>query len=86
MVEREVVVVPESGIHARPVARIVQAAKKRESNITMSKDGMEVSAKSSLRLTTLGAVKGDTVVIRADGADEEEAVEAIAAIVSSEEV
>jgi phosphotransferase system HPr (HPr) family protein len=86
MVEREVVVVPEQGIHARPVARIVQAAKKCESDITMSKDGMEVSAKSSLRLTTLGAVKGDTVLIRADGADEEEALEAIAAIVSSEEV
>ncbi|MBA2693813.1 MAG: HPr family phosphocarrier protein [Rubrobacter sp.] len=86
MVEREVVVVPEQGIHARPVARIVQAAKKCESDITMSKDGMEVSAKSSLRLTTLGAVKGDTVLIRADGPDEEEAIEAIAAIVTSEEV
>lgn len=86
MVEREVVVVPEQGIHARPVARIVQAAKKCASEVTMGKDGMEVSAKSSLRLTTLGAVKGDTVVIRATGEDEEEAVEAIAAIVASEEV
>jgi phosphotransferase system HPr (HPr) family protein len=49
------------------------------------KDGQEVNAKSPLRLMTLGARHGDRVVVRAEGEDEEAAVEALVAILSEEE-
>lgn len=85
MVEREVVVVPEAGLHARPAARFVKEAKRFSSDIVVVKDGHEANAKSSLRLMTLGAHKGDKLVIRATGEDEEAAVEALAELISAEE-
>lgn len=85
MVEREVVVVPEAGLHARPAARFVKEAKRYSSEIFVVKDGTEANAKSSLMLMTLGAHKGDKLVIRATGEDEEAAVEALAGLISMEE-
>ncbi len=85
MVEKETTIVPEAGLHARPAAKFVKEAKSYSSDIVVVKDGMEVSAKSSLRLMTLGAKHGDTVTVRAEGEDEEAAVEALVAILSEEE-
>ena len=55
MVEKEATVVPEAGLHARPAARFIKEAKGFSSEIVVVKDGQEVSAKSALRLMTLGA-------------------------------
>lgn len=85
MVEREATVVPEAGLHARPAARFVKEAKGYSSEIVVIKDGQEANAKSSLRLMTLGAKHGERVVVRAEGEDEEAAVEALVAILSEEE-
>ena len=85
MVEKEAVIVPEAGLHARPAAQFVKEAKSYTSDIVVTKDGAEANAKSSLRLMTLGARQGDRVVIRAEGEDEEAAVEALAAILSEVE-
>lgn len=85
MVEKDVVVVPEAGLHARPAARFVKEAKGYASDIVVMKDGTEANAKSSLRLMTLGAKHGETVTIRAEGEDEEAAVAALAEILSQEE-
>lgn len=85
MVEKEAVVVPEAGLHARPAALFVKEAKNYASDIVVIKDGVEANAKSSLKLMTLGAKHGDKVVIRAEGDDEEAAVEALVEILSKEE-
>jgi phosphocarrier protein HPr len=85
MVEKEATIVPEAGLHARPAARFIKEAKGFSSNIVVVKDGQEVSAKSALRLMTLGAKHGDKVVVRAEGEDEEAAVDALVAILSEEE-
>ncbi len=86
MVEREAVVVPEAGLHARPAAKFVKTAKGFSSDTVVVKDGAEVNAKSSLRLMTLGAKHGDRVVIRAEGEDEAAAAaEALVALLSQEE-
>jgi phosphocarrier protein HPr len=85
MVEREAVVVPQAGLHARPAAMFVKEAKGFNSDIVVIKDGREANAKSSLKLMTLGARHGDRVVIRAEGEDEEAAVDALVALLSKEE-
>ena len=85
MVEREAVVVPEAGLHARPAALFVKEAKGYGSGIVVIKDGREANAKSPLKLMTLGAKHGDKVVIRAEGEDEEAAVDALVTILSREE-
>jgi phosphocarrier protein HPr len=81
MVEKEAVIVPEAGLHAR----FVKEAKSYSSEITVIKDGRQANAKSSLKLMTLGARHGDEVLIRAEGEDEEAAVDALVAILSEEE-
>ena len=85
MVEREAVVVPQAGLHARPAAMFVKEAKGFGSDIVVIKDGREANAKSSLKLMTLGAKHGDKVMIRAEGEDEEAAVDALVAVLSEEE-
>jgi phosphocarrier protein HPr len=85
MVEREAVVVPEAGLHARPAARFVKEAKSYSADIVVIKDGREANAKSSLKLMTLGAKRGDKVMIRAEGEDEEAAVDGLVATLSEEE-
>ena len=85
MVEKEAVIVPEAGLHARPAAQFVKEAKSYTSDIMVIKDGAEANAKSSLRLMSLRAKHGDKVVIRAEGEDEEAAVDALVALLSQEE-
>ena len=82
MVEREAIVVPEEGLHARPAAQFVKAAKGFSSDITVIKGDTKANAKSSLNLMTLGATKGDKLIIRAEGEDEEAAAEALAELIS----
>lgn len=85
MVEKEAIVVPEAGLHARPAARFIKEAKGYTSDIVVVKDGTEANAKSTLRLMSLGAKHGDRVLIRAEGEDEDAAVDALVAILSEEE-
>ena len=86
MVEKEATVVPEQGLHARPAAKFVKTAKGFSSDIKVIKGDTEANAKSSLNLMTLGATQGDKLTIRANGEDEEEAAEALAELLSQEEV
>jgi len=83
--ERETTVGAEEGLHARPAAQFVKKAKEFSSEIVVIKDGTEANAKSSLRLMTLGAKKGDKIVIRAEGEDAEDAVAALADLISARE-
>ncbi len=82
MVEKEATVIAAEGLHARPAARFVKAAKAYSSDIRVIKGDTEANAKSSLNLMTLGAKQNDKLLIRATGADEEEAVEALAALIA----
>jgi len=66
------------GLHARPAALIAAAAGEYDDDITISMDGAEVDAASSLLIMTLGAEKGAQVTVESDNAD---AVERIAAMI-----
>jgi phosphocarrier protein HPr len=85
VVEKEATIVPEAGLHARPASLFVKTAKQFSSSITVVKDGWEANAKSPMKLMTLGAKKGDGILIRAEGEDEEEAVDALVKVISKEE-
>ncbi|MBD3321089.1 MAG: HPr family phosphocarrier protein [Chitinivibrionales bacterium] len=78
MQERDIPVVNSLGIHARPASLIVETANRFSSSITLEKDGISADAKSIINVMMLAAAYNSTVKIKASGADEEEAVEAIA--------
>jgi phosphocarrier protein HPr len=85
MVERETTIGPEEGLHARPAAQFVKKAKEFDSEIVVIKGEREANAKSSLKIMTLGAKKGDHIVIRAEGDDAEEAVDTLVELISADE-
>ena len=74
MPEREVTLDNEVGLHARPAAVFSKAAARFASSITVVKAGSEANAKSVLSVLKLDVLKGDTVTIRADGSNEQEAL------------
>ena len=70
------------GLHARASAKFVKLAAQYEAEVTVSKDGHTVDAQSIMGLMMLGAGTGCTLEIRAAGPQAEEAVDALAALVS----
>lgn len=83
MMEREIKVTNSLGVHARPASKIVQAATKFKSDIRLIYGGAEADAKSILNIMIMGAGFGSAVMIRASGEDENEAVDAVAALFES---
>jgi phosphocarrier protein HPr len=82
MAQREVVVGSRIGLHARPAALFVKAAAQQPVRITIRKgDGPPVDARSILRVLSLGARNGDTVVLEAEGEGADEALDALATVV-----
>lgn len=75
--ECSVQIMNDLGLHARPSAELVKLAGKYRSDISVSRDGVAVNAKSILGVMTLAAEQGATVIIRAEGDDADEAVNAI---------
>jgi phosphocarrier protein HPr len=74
MPERDVTLENEVGLHARPAAVFSKAAARFSSTVTVVKSGAEANAKSVLSVLKLDIQKGDSVTIRAEGQDEEEAL------------
>ncbi len=74
MIEVEVEVKNEHGVHARPATKLAQIAAKYTSSITVVNSGMEADAKSVISIMMLAAVKGTMLTIRVDGDDESDAV------------
>ncbi|MDY7040560.1 MAG: HPr family phosphocarrier protein [Chloroflexota bacterium] len=73
----------EVGLHARPAALFVKTAARFQSNIKVIKDSSTANAKSILSILGLAAGKGAVVTIQAEGADEDEAVAVLQALVES---
>lgn len=75
MIEIRVIVLDETGLHARPAAQFVKAANGFTSEIWIRKDDKKVNAKSIVGVLSLGASQGTEIVIGAQGEDEIEAVQ-----------
>ncbi len=74
MKELEVIIKDDEGIHARPAALFVGKAKSYHSVITLEKNGEQFNAKNFTSVLSMGACKNDTILIRAEGADEDAAI------------
>ena len=80
MTREQVTITNKLGLHARAAAKLVHTASAFESEIYVGTNHEEVNAKSILGILTLAATKGTPLMVRADGADEKAAVEAIVAL------
>lgn len=80
--QRTISVFHQQGLHARPAALFVQAAKRFESRVTVKKGRRIVDGKSIMGLLTLTANAGARIVIVVDGADAAEALEQLCDLVT----
>ena len=81
MTERTVTIANRNGLHARPAAEIVKLAAKYKADILLVRDDLEVNGKSIMGVMMLAAEFGSSLVLRAEGPDEQEAVGAIAKLI-----
>ena len=83
MTSQNVTVVNQLGMHARAAAKFVHLATRFEARVKVSRDRREMDGKSIMGILLLAAAQGSTITISADGADEQAAVAALAALVES---
>ena len=83
MIEKPITVQLANGLEARPVALLVQVASQYESKIYVETENKKVNAKSIMGMMTLGLNAGESVVVSAEGTDEQAAIENIEKYLSS---
>lgn len=83
MISRQVEVRNLRGLHARASAKFVTLASQIDAQIEVEKDGSKVCGTSIMGLMMLGAARGDTITISANGVGAEQAVEQLAALVEA---
>ena len=84
MVEKTVTIQLKTGLQARPAALFVQEANRFGAEIFLEKDGKRVNAKSIMGLMSLAISSGVPVTLIADGADEQEAIDALTDFINQE--
>jgi phosphocarrier protein HPr len=83
MTSRSVTVVNQLGMHARAAAKFVHLATRYRAHVRVARDGREMDGKSIMGILLLAAACGSTIVISADGDDEQAAVAALSDLVQT---
>ena len=83
MIERDIEIKNKLGLHARAAAKLVHCAARFQCDIKIRKGDEEVDAKSILGILLLAAGRGAVITLRAEGADEQEAVAAIEKLIDA---
>lgn len=82
MAKKDFTILNKLGIHARPAAQFVKTASRFQSDVIVEKDGEEVDGKSIMGLMMLAAGHGSVISVSADGADADEALNALSALIA----
>jgi phosphocarrier protein len=81
MIRRPLPIINKLGLHARAASKLVSTASQYEAEITLSREGQEVSAKSIMGVMMLGASRGTELELTVEGPDEDAAADAICGLV-----
>ena len=83
ILSRNVVITNKRGLHARAAAKFVTLAEQFGACVDVIREEQAVSARSIMGLMMLGAGRGSTIQLRAEGWDAKEALDALAALVEA---
>lgn len=83
MISREATVRNTLGLHARAAARFVHAATQYQAQIRLARGERVIDGKSIMGILLLAASRGTTLVVSAEGPDEEEAVAALCTLIEA---
>ena len=81
MICRQLAIRNRLGLHARAAARFVHTASRFRARVTAGRDGRVMDGKSILGILLLSASQGTAIDVTAEGEDEDQAMEALAALV-----
>jgi len=82
MVKQEVEIINKLGLHARASTKLTQVASQYGAEIWIERNNRRVNAKSIMGVMMLAASRGSKLIIEANGADEQAAVEALLALIN----
>ncbi len=82
-ITRELLIVNRKGLHARATAKFVQCVEGFDALVTVSRCGETVGGQSIMGILTLGAGRGTTIVVSADGPDASAVMEALSTLVAA---
>ena len=77
MVNQEIILKNEEGLHARPATEIAKNASKYSCDIKLGVRGTEYNAKSVIHIMSAGIKNNTQIKIICDGVDEEQALDKI---------
>lgn len=77
MTSKEITIKNKSGFDTKTATNFITKASSFSSSISVEKDERSANAKSLLGLLSLGMATNSKIVLKADGEDEKEALEAL---------
>ena len=81
MLEQEIEIINKLGLHARAAAKLVSTAGQYTSEVLLSKGNQKINAKSIMGVMMLAASKGTVLTLHIKGEDEQQAMDAIVALI-----
>jgi phosphocarrier protein HPr len=83
LISRDIEIKNKLGLHARAAAKLVHVAARFKCDIKIRKGDEEVDGKSILGILLLAAGRGSVITVKADGADEREALDAVEKLIDA---
>lgn len=82
MIQQELEIINKLGLHARASAKFTQLAARYRSDVWLTRNERRINGKSIMGVMMLAAGKGARLKLEADGPDEQQAVEALVALIN----
>ena len=82
MLQQDVLIINKLGLHARASAKLTQLASQFPCEVWLSRNNRRINAKSIMGVMMLAAAKGSTIAIETNGEREQEAMDALLALIN----
>ena len=83
MIKKPVTIRTDMDMASRPIAHLVQEASQYKSSVYIEMENTKINAKSMMGMMSLPLVKGTSLTVVAEGEDEENAVNGVAAFLEN---
>ncbi len=80
---RDIEIINKLGLHARASAKLTQMASSFPCDVTLSRNGRSVNAKSIMGVMMLAATRGSSVTLETRGAEQDAAMDALVALINN---
>jgi phosphocarrier protein len=82
MLQQNALIINKLGLHARASAKLTQLASQFPCEVWLTRNNRRINAKSIMGVMMLAAAKGSTVAIETHGEREQEAMDALLALIN----